>query len=99
MTDKTETGVEKKVLVMARNNHCEAMRVAAGLTIFGHQIDLVFMYQGPNEQEAESEQAELLELCDIVPRTTVSAMQSHFEWLDAAALAALMKRADVTLSV
>ena len=34
---------EKSILVLARRDHAEAMRVAAGLTIFGHQVGLVFM--------------------------------------------------------
>ena len=34
---------EKNLLVLARLDHAEAMRVAAGLTIFGHLFSLVFI--------------------------------------------------------
>ena len=35
---------EKKLLVLARRDHTEAMRVAAGLTSCGHAVSLVFRY-------------------------------------------------------
>ena len=34
---------EKKILVLARNDHTEAMRVAGGLTMFGHSVEIVFV--------------------------------------------------------
>ena len=43
---------EKKILVLGRRDHTEAMRVAAGLTIFGHEVRLVFM----TEPVADSEE-------------------------------------------
>ena len=61
----------KKILVLARRDHLEAMRVAAGLTIFGHQLRLVFMSRQVSEEVATSEQAELLELSGIEPETTL----------------------------
>jgi len=36
----------KKILVLARDDVDEAMRVAAGLTIFGHQVDCVIVAPG-----------------------------------------------------
>jgi len=89
----------KEILVLARNNPTEAMRVAAGLTIFGHQINLVFMNRELTEKEAESEQGELLELCEIVPQTTVSAMQDHFKLLDQKALADQILNADAVINL
>lgn len=62
----------KHLLVLGRRNHAEAMRVAAGLTIFGHQVRLVFMTGPVEESEENAEQAELLDLSDIVPETTVA---------------------------
>ena len=64
--------MQKHILLLGRRNHTEAMRVAAGLTIFGHQVRLVFM-NGPVAETPENlEQAETLELCDIEPETTVA---------------------------
>jgi len=96
MTENVNT---KSILVLARNSPTEAMRVAAGLTIFGHEIELVFMNRELTEKEAESEQGELLELCEIVPQTTVSAMREHFKLLDSSALAEQIGRADLVITL
>ncbi len=95
----TEPDNTKNILVLARNNPTEAMRVAAGLTIFGHVIALVFMSRILTEAEADSEQSELLELCEIVPKTTVSAMDEYFEYLDANALAEALGNADLVINL
>ncbi|MGI9304472.1 MAG: hypothetical protein ACR2RB_17465 [Gammaproteobacteria bacterium] len=59
----------KSVLVLARRDFLEAMRVAAGITVFGHHVALVFA-QGVLEVNSEMEEfAELLELADIEPRS------------------------------
>lgn len=89
----------KSILVLSRNNPVEAMRVAAGLTIVGHEIDLVFMNRKLTNEEADSEHGELLELCEIVPQTTVSDMQEHFELLDNGALAAQIASADLVINL
>lgn len=90
---------EKSILVLARRDHAEAMRVAAGLTIFGHQVGLVFMREAVAETAENAANAELLEMCDIVPDTTVAAMAEDLALLDAAALAARMAAADIVLSL
>lgn len=61
----------KAILVLGRRDHTEAMRVAAGLTIFGHQVRLIFMDRPVEETEENATQAETLELCDIEPETTI----------------------------
>ncbi len=90
---------EKKLLVLARRDHAEAMRVAAGLTIFGHQVGLVFMTGPVAETEENAANAELLELTGIAPQTTVAAMADDLPLLDAAALAQAMSSADTVLSL
>lgn len=90
---------EKKILVLGRRDHTEAMRVAAGLTIFGHDVRLVFMTHPVAETEANAAQAELLELSDIVPETTVAEMGEELTLLDAAALAAAIAAADRVVSI
>lgn len=84
----------KSILVLGRRDHAEAMRVAAGLTIFGHDVRLVLMTGPVEENEANAEQAELLELADIVPETTVAEMAEMLTVLDAAALAGAIAGAD-----
>ncbi len=84
----------KKILVLGRRDHTEAMRVAAGLTIFGHQVRLVFMTAPVEETEANAKQAELLDLADIVPETTVVEMGDDLALLDCAALGRAIAESD-----
>lgn len=90
---------EKHILVLARHDHAEAMRVAAGLTIFGHQVGLVFMTGPVAETPANAANAELLEMTGIEPQTTVAAMADDLPLLDAPALAARIVGADIVLSL
>lgn len=89
----------KNILVLGRRDHSEAMRVAAGLTIFGHKIRLVFMTGRVAETEENAARAELLELSEIVPETTVAEMREQLPVLDAGALAAALAGADHVLSI
>lgn len=94
MTEET-----KSVLVLARDDHVEAMRVAAGLTIFGHRVRLVFMDRPVSEADAANEHAELLELSDIVPETTVPEMKDVLTFLDARALGGAIGEANVVVNI
>ena len=59
----------KSVLVVARRDPLEAMRVAAGITVFGHEVALVFAH-GRLEVVPEMEPfAELIELAEISPKS------------------------------
>jgi hypothetical protein len=95
---RTESG-RKEILVLARRDHTEAMRVAAGLTIFGHAVGLVFMGRPVAENEENAAMAELLELSDIAPRTTVAAMAEDLPYLDAGAFAEALRAADAVVSL
>lgn len=90
---------EKNLLVLARRDHTEAMRVAAGLTIFGHRVSLVFMTGPVAETPGNAANAELLELAGIEPQTTVAAMADDLPLLDAAGLADAITAADAVLSL
>ena len=96
MSDDTS---EKAILVLARRDHAEAMRVAAGLTIFGHRVGLVFMTGPVAETDENAANAELLELTGIEPQTTVAAMADDLPLLDASALATRVAAADIVLSL
>ena len=90
---------EKNLLVLARRDHAEAMRVAAGLTIFGHRVSLVFM-TGPVAETPENvANAELLELTGIEPQTCVAAMADELPLLDAAALARAIASSDAVVNL
>ena len=89
----------KAILVLARRDHGEAMRVAAGLTIFGHAVQLVFMTAPVAETAANAELAELLELSDITPETTVPDMAGELTLLDAMALGAAIAASDRVINL
>ena len=94
MSEKT-----KKILVLARRDHIEAMRVATGLTIFGHELRLVFMAKPVSEETASSQHAELMELVEIAPETTVNEMADDLPFLDSAALADAINTSDGVISI
>lgn len=87
----------KSILLLARRDHTEAMRVAAGLTIFGHSVRLVFMGSPVLETAENIEQAELLELADIEPETTVGGQD--IPHLESGALAMAMMEADAVINL
>ena len=92
-------GQAKKILVLSRRDPEEAMRVAAGMTIFGHQVRLVFMDRPVSEDVASGEQAELLELAGIEPETTVTAMAEMLPVLQATDLADAIDVADSVVNL
>ena len=91
------SNTSKRLLVLGRRDHTEAMRVAAGLTIFGHSVQLVFMHEPVAETAENAAQAELLELSDIVPQTTVPG--TELEHLDAGALAMAVLECDAVINI
>ena len=89
----------KKILVLGRRDHTEAMRVAAGLTVSGHEIRLVFMAKSVQETVENELQAELLDLSDIVPETTVPCMAKDLNFLNAKDLANAIFNSDSIINV
>ena len=89
----------KKILVLARRDPEEAMRVAAGLTIFGHGVRLVFMGQPLTDAVMQGANAELLELTDIEPETTIAAMSDMLDLLKPEALAAAISESDGVINI
>ena len=87
----------KSIVLLGRKDHAEAMRVAAGLTIFGHKVRLVFMTEPVADTPENAQQAELLELSDIKPETTVAGQD--LPYLDVAALSMAMLEADAVVSL
>ncbi len=87
----------KKIVLLGRRDQAEAMRVAAGLTIFGHEVRLVFMGREVADTADNREQAELLELADLEPETTLP--DSELPHLSEAALMELCLKADAVLSL
>ncbi len=90
---------QKTILLLARRDHAEAMRVAAGLTIYGHRVRLVFMDRPVSDEDVQSEQAELLELCEIEPETTVKEMSEVLTCLSARQLATAIAGCDAVINL
>jgi len=61
---------KKSILMLGRRDPTETMRVAAGLTIFGHIPSVVFLVPVPDTPE-NVEMAELLEFADVESKTTL----------------------------
>jgi len=87
----------RKLLVLGRYDHTEAMRVAAGLTIFGHTVRLVLMTGPVAETPENAIQAETLELADIQPETTIK--DQGLPYLNSAALAQAISEATAVISL
>lgn len=86
----------KSILVLGRRDPTEAMRVAAGLTIFGHTLSVVFLVPVPATPE-NAEMAELLEFADIETKTTVP--DQTLPHIGADALAAAIRGADDIINI
>jgi len=86
----------KSILVLGRRDPTEAMRVAAGLTIFNHTLNVVFLVPVPDTPE-NAEMAELLEFSDIESKTTVP--DQSLPHIGADALAAAIVAADDVINI
>lgn len=87
----------KSLLVMARNDHNEAMRVAAGLTIFGHEVKLVMLGK-TGAIAPDNEFLEVLELADITPMTTDGNAKDPFVQITHQEMGTHLYRADSVLN-
>ena len=88
----------KNLLVLARRDPIETMRVAAGLTIHDHQVKFFLCETDLGTEEAK-EYLELLEFSEIVPKTILPSMGNQIECLDGLDASRLMEEADQTISL
>ena len=91
--------INKNILVLARRDHSESMRVAAGLTIAGHSVRLVFMTGPVKETEENLANIELLELSDISPETTVKEMAEDLSLLETDEFHAAITASDLMVNL
>jgi hypothetical protein len=89
----------KSILVLARRDNTEAMRVAAGLSVTGHSIELVFIGEPVAETEENAAMVELLEMSGIAPRTAVLQMADELPLIDAEALARVIEVSDAVITL
>ena len=86
----------KSILMLGRRDPTETMRVAAGLTIFGHTPSVVFLVPVPDTPE-NAEMAELMEFSDIEAKTTLR--DQSLPHIGADALAAAVLAADEVINI
>ncbi|MHB1513836.1 MAG: hypothetical protein ACYCTF_13575 [Acidiferrobacter sp.] len=90
-------GAQKHLVVLGRCDHTEAMRVAAGLTIFGHTVRLILMTEPVADTAENALQVETLELAEVPIETTVP--DQGLPCLDVAGLGAAFAEADAVISL
>ena len=95
----SDTQPIKKLLVLARRDADEAIRVAAGLTIHNHEVRLLFVSKPALETEQTHERLELLELSEIIPQTTIPALAGEMECLDSLKFSQTLEDADHVISL
>ena len=93
------TNPVKSILVLSRRDPVEAMRVAAGLTIFGHHISLVFAGDPLTTEQMESDVSELLELAEIEPQTTCPQMEEYLDLLNAEDFTKILANCDGVITL
>jgi len=86
-----------QILVLAQRDHAEAMRVSAGLTIFGHEVDLIFTDRIVEESEENMAQAELLELTEIKPLSLIN--DPNIDRIQASKFAEYFDKADHVINL
>jgi len=86
----------KSILILGRRDPTEAMRVAAGLTIFNHTLNVVFLVPVPDTPE-NAEMAELLEFSDVESKTTMP--DQSLPHIGTNALAAAVLSADEVINI
>jgi hypothetical protein len=87
----------RQILVLAYRDHAEAMRVSAGLTIFGHEVDLIFVDRVVEESEENLAQAELLELTEIEPLSLIE--DPNLDRIQHSQLNEYLKKADHVINL
>ena len=87
----------KNILVVATEDPLEAMRVAAGLTIFGHEVTFLFSLS-VEVSEAFRKAAELLELAEVDKIYSLEPFE-ECEVADARRVENLWRESDLALAI
>ena len=87
--------MSKHILVLARRDVREAIRVAAGLTIRNNTVDFVFMKEPPLDDHGQIVHQEMLELAEIKPFSTIEGISIAAPCPD---LSSLINQADRIVS-
>jgi len=88
--------MNKRILVLARRDASEAMRVAAGLTIRNNAVDFVFMIEPTRTSTGKIENFDMLQLAEILPRSLIKSIP---DTVPCDNLADLIQQADRVVSL
>ena len=88
---------EREIVVIARSDPAEAMRVASGVTIFGHKVSLIFAHGPLQLTPLVIECAELLSYTDVEPVSLFD--DPEVPKIEAAGLEEILNQAEVVINV
>ncbi|MFP4561606.1 MAG: hypothetical protein ACLFRB_10410 [Thiohalorhabdus sp.] len=90
---------EKQVAVLVRHNQAEALRVAGGMTLTDHAVDVYVLDEPLADTPAVEEQMEVLEFADVEPISAVPGQEGPGGSVSPAALAERLPGYDAVLAL
>jgi len=90
---------EKRVLMLARRDPREAMRVAAGLAVRGHNLEFYFLARPSQDENGRVVNREMLEVMEIPTYTVLPNMDDIASLKTTDDLSAAIASADHVLSI
>jgi hypothetical protein len=90
---------EKRILMLARRDPREALRVTAGLAVRGHDLEFFFLKKPTPDENGRIVNLEMLEVMEIEPFTLLPDMDDIATQKTANDLRAAIARADHVLSI
>ncbi|HKJ88732.1 MAG TPA: hypothetical protein VKA48_09520 [Gammaproteobacteria bacterium] len=90
---------EKRVAILVRYNQPEALRVAGGMTLADHQVDVYVLDRPLADSPAVEEQMEVLEFAEVEPVSTIPGDDSLGAWKGLGDLAELLPGYDSVLAL
>ncbi len=90
---------EKNILMLARRDPREAMRVTAGLAVRGHHLTFFFLVPPVKDAGGRIVNLEMLEVMEIQPKTLLSGLDDIALFQTQSDLAQAISSADHVLSI
>jgi len=90
---------EKKILMLARRDPQEAMRVSAGLAVRGHDLTFYFLKPPTKDNQGRYVNLEMLEVMEIKPQTLLPGLDDIATFKSETDLADAITHADHVISI
>ena len=91
--------IGRDVLILARRDPQEAMRVAAGMTVRGHKVSFVFLSLPKRLENGAVDKIAMLELTGIKPQTTLKELDDVAKVITGSELASTLSGAERVISL